>query len=387
MNQRIQSIDALRGLAMIFMALDHTRDFFSNFAFSPTDLSHTTVLLFLIRWITHFCAPIFVFLIGTSMYIRHIRGNTPAQLAWFLFTRGLWMIVVEFTIVNLAWTFNPSFSSFAIQIIAVIGCGMIVLSALVFLPMPFIFIVGAVLVAGHNLLDGKESVLLGDWAWIHLPTPQIVLPGLPHITIAVFYSLIPWIGVPALGYVFGYLFSLGKQQRFHWMLIIGCTCISLFIILRAFNIYGDPIPWSVQKNLLFTILSFINCNKYPPSLLYFLMTLGPSIILLGILEQYNNALIRFLVVFGKVPFFYYVIHLYIIHSLIILFAYIKYGQASWLYHTNVFSTSQQAITAHGFGIQVTILVWISVVIILYPLCYWYGKFKAKHKDNVLLTYL
>ena len=383
-KERVTSIDALRGIVMLVMALDHARDFFSNFSGNLADFNQAGVALFLTRWITHFCAPVFIFLIGTGMAIAIGRGKSKSEIALFLLTRGLWMLFLELTIISFAWTFDPTiFTHPLCLVIWAIGWAMIVLAGLIFLPKPFIFIIGLIIVAGHNLLDGNEQALLGSLSWMHVQTLNVTLFGSSVVHFNILYPIIPLIGVPALGYVFGSVFFLSVKQREQWLWGVGFACIILFLILRTINIYGDPSGWSYQNDVVFTILSFINCTKYPASLSYLLMTLGPAILLMIWLERHNNVITRFFIVFGKVPFFYYILHLYLLRLLAILFSYLYYGQVEWV--RVVLSTTLTS--ALGYPLPVVFLAWIVAVAMLYPLCRWYGAFKARHKDNIWLSYL
>lgn len=387
MKERISSIDALRGIVMILMALDHARDFFSNFGFDPTNMDHTTLAMFFTRWITHFCMPVFIFLIGTSMAIVIGRGKNKSSTAFFLITRGLWMIIIDLTIISFAWKFNIDPYPIC-QALWAIGWGMIVLAGLIFLPKPLIFMIGFVIVAGHNALDGHEQAWLGQAAWLHVPTHQMLF-HIPRVEFFLFYPLIPWVGVSALGYVFGSVFFLEKKQREHWLWGIGLVCIFIFIALRAINGYGEITPWSYQSTTIMTLLSFINCTKYPPSLCFLLMTLGPCLLLLILLERRDNAITQFLIVYGKVPFFYYIVHLYLLHILAIIFAYLYFGHAEWLMGTpgSMRMIAESLSPTPGYSLPVVLFVWIVTVGMLYPLCRWYGAFKARHKNNMWLSYL
>src|SRR5829696_8085621 len=299
-GRRIDSIDLLRGIVMVIMMLDHTRDFIHNAAlqFDPTDLSRTNIALFLTRWITHFCAPVFVFLAGTGAYLQLARGKSKAELSRFLITRGLWLIFLELTVVKLGVFFNPDirFLGF-LQLIWVIGVSMIVLAALIYLPKSVIAALGLLMIALHNLLDsihvvgwrgpGSPTPGLGEKLWILLHQAFYAFPlvGDNSPVIAVIYPLIPWVGVMAVGYAFGALYQLDAQRRRRLLLSIGGAATALFIILRAINVYGDPSPWSQQKNVVYTALSFLATSKYPPSLLFLLMTLGPAIAALALFEK------------------------------------------------------------------------------------------------------
>jgi uncharacterized membrane protein len=400
---RIESIDLLRGVVMVLMALDHTRDFFGSGTFfsEPTDLSTTTPLLFLTRWITHFCAPVFVFLAGTSAFLYGTRRESIKEVSWFLFTRGIWLIIVEVVINRFGWTFDITFSTITLQVLWAIGASMVFLSALVFLPRLLIFSIGIVLVFGHNLLDfagsffgqGYSDSFVQEWTtvarfiWSVLHQPNYVVLG-PDFGINIAYPLIPWIGVMALGYVFGTLYhkvyDAGKRKsRLLWM---GIGATSLFLLLRAFNLYGDPSPWSTQKSSIFSIMSFANTTKYPPSLLFLLMTLGPSFLFLYWTENVKNRVTDSLIIIGRVPFFFYVIHIYVIHLLALLG--LVYAGRSW---TEYILTSKSfmagTLADFGFSLVVVYLIWLLVVALLFPICKWYNDYKTNHREKWWLGYL
>jgi uncharacterized membrane protein len=394
---RLDSMDFLRGLVMVIMALDHVRDYFHIDArfFDPTDLTRTTPLLFFTRWITHFCAPTFIFLAGTGAYLWAARGRTKAELSRFLMSRGLWLIVVELTLVNVAWTYNFTWSFIGLQVIWVIGWSMIVLAAMVWLPLRVVATIGIVMIAGHNLLDGihphpllaaasgaggtvnpfGKGALTGvvspdatpwDWLWsfLHVFNPPIA------------YPLIPWVGVMAAGYAFGPIMKRPSDERRRACLRLGFALTAAFVVVRWINVYGDPSPWSPQANPVYTVLSFLNTSKYPPSLLYLLMTLGPAIALLGLMDRASGPVVRFFVVFGRVPFLYYVAHLYLIHGLTLVAAAVT-GQAD---------PSQLRVFAlfypktFGFSLGAVYAIWVGVVLALYPLCWWFARLKASRRD-------
>jgi uncharacterized membrane protein len=391
----IDSIDLLRGIVMVIMMLDHTRDFVHNAAlqFDPTDLSRTNVALFFTRWVTHFCAPVFVFLAGTSVYLQLARGKSKAELSRFLVTRGLWLIFLELTIVKLGVFFNPDirFLGF-LQVIWVIGISMIVLAMLIYLPKSVIAALGLLMIALHNLLDpirvegwhgpGSATPPVSEKLWILLHQAFYAFPVLGDKTpvIAVIYPLIPWVGVMAVGYAFGALYQLDAQRRRRLLLIIGGAATALFIVIRAINIYGDPREWSQQKNLLFTVLSFVNTTKYPPSLLFLLMTLGPAILALALFEARTDggSIRRFFVTFGRVPLFFYILQWFTAHGISILL-HLAFGKpASWLWQSPInFGQPQPGI---GFNLGVVYLVWIAGVLLLYPLCKWFAGVKQRRRD-------
>lgn len=387
---RLESIDLLRGIVMIIMALDHTRDYFHNsaFLFNPEDLTQTNPVLFFTRWITHFCAPVFVFLAGTSAYLYGAKRTTK-ELSIFLFTRGLWLVFVELFVLILIKTFNPSFHFIHVQVIWVIGISMIVLSALIFSKWSFILLTGIVLIAAHNLLDGVHvpgnNGLSLLWSLLHEPGRFTFGP----FTVSVLYPLLPWIGTMALGYCAGTLFARGfdPAKRKKILLWLGSGAIFLFIILRSGNVYGEAAHWSAQKNTVFTILSFLNVTKYPPSLLYILMTLGPALIVLALTERPLNALTEKISVFGRVPMFYYLSHFLLIHLLAVIGAVILGYQWSDMILAGRVNAEPQ-LKGYGFDLPVVYAVWASVILVLYPLCKWFDRYKRTHLPrNKWLSYL
>lgn len=363
---RIESIDLLRGLVMALMALDHTRDFFGGSGVNPRDVAEPA--LFLTRWITHFCAPTFIFLSGLSAYL-YARGRTAAELSRFLFVRGLWLILVEFTIVRLGWTFDLGFfHEGTAGVIWAIGASMVVLSALVYLPRWAIAAVALAMIAGHNLLDGVSAEDLGaaSPAWHVLHQPGVVHLG-NRVSVYVLYPLVPWIGVMAAGYLLGPVMQLEESARRRLLLGLGAALTIGFVLLRATNLYGDPAPWTVQETGLSTVLSFLNCEKYPPSLLYLMMTLGPALMLLASFDHTHGALARWLVTFGQVPFFYYVVHLYLIHALAV---------ATGMAMTGVLTSNPKI----GLSLAGVYLVWLLVLVLLYPICRWFAGLKQRRTE-------
>ena len=362
-DARIVSVDILRGLVMVVMALDHTRDFFGNGAFNPRDVSEPA--LFLTRWITHLCAPSFVFLAGLSAFL-YGRGRSIAETSRFLFTRGLWLILIEFTIVRIAWSFDLAFGgTLAGGVIWVIGASMVALAALVWLPRWAILAGALAMIAGHNLLDGLRPEGFGGaaplWHVLHQRGSIHLTEG---VRFYVLYPLIPWVGVMAAGYALGPMMALGADERKRVLLKLGTAITIGFVLLRATNLYGDPAPWKVQETWLATLLSFLNCEKYPPSLLFLMMTLGPALMLLGAFEQARGMFARFLAVFGEVPFFCYVVHLYLIHGLAV---------ATGFAMTGALACNPEV----GLSLAGIYIVWLIVIVLLYPVCRWFAELKQR----------
>jgi len=361
---RIVSVDVLRGLVMAIMALDHTRDFFSDTGFNPRDV--TEPALFLTRWVSHMCAPAFIFLAGLSAFLYGL-GRTTGDLSRFLFTRGLWLILIDFTLIKFGWRLEFDLFRMTGGIIFVIGLSMITLAALVWLPRWAIAGLTFAIIAGHNLLDGirAEELAGAPWAWHLLHEPGRIYLG-DGALLYVLYPLIPWIGVMAAGYLLGPVMQLEARPR-RWVLFqLGAAITLGFIVLRATNLYGDPAPWMVQGTWLGTLLSFLNCEKYPPSLLYLMMTLGPALLLLASFEHAKGSFARFLSIVGRVPFFYYVVHIYLIHLLAVATAFAMTGD---------FVRSPEI----GIRLGGVYLVWLLVLVLLYPVCRWFAEVKSSRE--------
>ncbi len=377
---------------MIIMALDHVRDFFNEGTLyvDPANMETTTPILFFTRWITHFCAPTFVFLAGTAafMYGQKVRNKT--QLSRFLLTRGLWLIFVEVVIINFAWTFDISFSFAFLQVIWAIGCCMIFLSGIIWLPVWLGIGVSFLMVFGHNLLDGftMEGMSAGAIAWYILHQFSFLVLNDGQRLLFFAYPLVPWIGVMALGYYMGNWFKSDypAEQRVKNLVRWGLGLCALFLVFRIFNIYGDPNPWETQRSAIYTFLDFWNTSKYPPSLLFLCMTLGPTLLLLAWVDNKSFSRSNPMIVFGKVPFFYYVIHFYFIH----LFAFFLYGVNGHPVSDMILSATS-FMDGHlgemGFPLWVTYLIWMGLVVFLYFPCRWYANLKARRKDLVILSYL
>jgi uncharacterized membrane protein len=372
---RIDSIDLLRGLVMVLMALDHTRDFFAANGFNPRDVGEPA--LFLTRWITHFCAPTFIFLAGISAFLYGAQGRSPRELSRFLFTRGFWLVLIEFTAVRLGWTFSLAPDRFVLQVIFAIGASMMVLAALVHLPRWAIAGIALAMIAGHNMLDGIKADAFGAAAplWNVLHQPGFLQLG-SGVNVFALYPLIPWIGVMAAGFAFGPVFTLGRAARRRWLWGVGAALTAGFVLLRATNLYGDPAPWVVHESLLATALSFIDCEKYPPSLLYLAMTIGPALLLLAAIEGARGRLASFITTFGRVPFFYYIAHLFLIHALAVLFAWATNVDMAWLF--GAFPPTKPA--GYGLDLPGIYAVWLAVILALYPLCRWFAGIKRRRSE-------
>jgi len=376
-KKRVVSVDVLRGLVMILMALDHTRDYFTNLRFQPEDLTRATPALFMTRWVTHFCAPSFFLLAGVSACLAMSAGRSRSEMSRFLLTRGLWLVVLELTVSAFGWNFKLGFPVILLVIWA-LGWSMVVLSALIFLPRKVIAALALLAIFGHNLVDGIRPEFLGVlaplWHVLHVPgliTPQIIVA----------YPLIPWAAVMALGFVLGGIFEWDAARRRKLLLRAGFAAIAGFIVLRYFNVYGNPFPWSPQRTAALTVASFLNLLKYPPSLLYLLMTIGPALIALALFENARGPFARVVSVYGRVPLFYYLLHLYVIHTLAAIFALWQGGSAGFL------SLDVQSFPAwYGTSLPGVYLAWVLVVAIMYVPCAWFAGLKARRKDR-WLSYL
>ena len=391
-RQRVDSIDLLRGLVMVIMMLDHTRDYFSaeQFQFDPTDLSRTSIALFLTRWITHYCAPVFFFLAGTGAYLRGARGATPKDMSWFLASRGVWLIVLELTIIRALITFDllPR-GTYIGQTIWALGWSMIVLAGLVHLPLRVTGAIGVLMILVHNAFDGipvaqcvpGQPVCSGrDMLLRVLHVPGPIALGADGPMFLALYPLIPWIGVMASGYVFGRLYTMDAADRRRILVRLGGAVVVLFVVLRATNLYGDASKWSVQpRGVAFTALSFLNLSKYPPSLLYLCMTLGPAILLLAYLEherrgRLGTALVRF----GRVPMLFYVLQWVFAHG-VAFAAFAAAGRPTeplFIFHNN----PPEVLARAGFPLPVVYMFWIAGVFALYPICRWYSEVKRRRND-------
>jgi uncharacterized membrane protein len=406
-KRRIDSIDLLRGIVMVVMMLDHTRDYLHSaaFQFDPTDLTRTNVALFFSRWITHYCAPIFVFLAGTGAYLQFARGKSKKDLSRFLITRGLWLIVLEFTLVRLGASFSVDYHFFGMmQVIWVIGVSMIVLAALIHLPLRVVAGFGVAMIVFHNLLDrfqvqgwrGPESAVPSYGAklfiLLHQPFEAFPVAGWPSPVAFVLYPLIPWLGVMAAGYAFGSIFQWDARRRRPTLLTIGSAMTLIFIVVRAINLYGDPLPWSRQSTIVFTALSFLNTSKYPPSLEFLLMTLGPALLALAWFESsqtlsgsrasdprsFLNRMRNFFVTFGHVPLFFYLLQWPTAHLIAVIVHAVAGKPWRWLFGALI--GVEPPPPGVGFNLAVVYICWMVGVVLLYPLCKWFAAVKARRRD-------
>jgi uncharacterized membrane protein len=388
--RRLETIDLMRGLVMVLMALDHTRDFFSVALYSPTDLGKTSAELFLTRWVTHLCAPTFVFLTGASAYLSTIRRNlSQRQLAGYLTSRGLWLVVLELTLVRFGWLFNLNYHVQFGQVIWALGWSMVGLSGLIFLPRWVIAGFAIVTIAGHNALDFLRPDDFGSFAWLwtilHVPGRIELSPG---YSFYVDYPLIPWLGLMAAGYSFGPVFLRSLLSRRALLFRFGIGFFGLFLLLRLSNIYGDPEPWQTQQNPLFTVFAILNCEKYPPSLSYLLMTLSTMMLLLTLFEWFNLTLVReALLIFGRVPLFFYLIHLPLIHGIALAVTYFRGLPIDWLLGRGSHTFPTIPAPEYGFDLPMVYGIWMVILLLLYPLCKGFARYKLHHPERWWLSYI
>lgn len=383
---RIESIDLLKGVVMVIMALDHVRDYFhySAFMFDPANPTQSTLPIFFTRWVTHFCAPAFSFLAGLSAFMVGKR-KTQNELSAFLLKRGIWLVFIELTIVGFAWYFDFQFRTFGLLVIWSLGISMIVLAALIHLPRTYILIFSLLLICCHNFFDNVHFSGNVLWSVIH---EQVFYKLSENTKLLIGYPIVPWIAVMALGYYFGAFYdkSFEGKKRKNVFNIIGVIAITVFIVLRLTNLYGDPKPFKQFDTLSQNIISFLNPSKYPPSLLYLLMTLGATFLFLANTEKLKGRIVNFFCTFGRVPFFYYILHLYLIHIMAMIFAQVS----GWGWQKFILSTwvgREPNMKGYGFSLWVVYVVWIGTILLLYPLCKRFDKYKQTHKEKWWLSYL
>jgi uncharacterized membrane protein len=383
LRPRIASIDVLRGAVMIIMALDHARDFFHITAMTadPLDPSSTSIPLFFTRWITHFCAPLFVFLSGTSAYISR-QNKTQEAASWFLVKRGVWLILVELALITFLLTFNPFYNVLILQVIWVIGCSMILLGIISRVSYWLVAAIGLLLVITHNITDylvlPQQGLAAVSWKILFTAFGTMLPVGNNHF-ILVLYALLPWTGLMCCGYVMGKLYAVGfpARKRQEILVLTGFLLIAVFIVLRFINGYGDPSHWKIQDTRVKTILSFLNVSKYPPSFLYMCITIGPGMLALAILEKMKGWFIQFLSVYGQVPFFYYVLHFFIIHTVCVVLFYATGHNSSQIADPNIPFLFRPL--NFGFRLPIVYIIWISVVLSLYYPCKWFRNYKILHR--------
>lgn len=371
-KSRVPSVDALRGLVMIVMALDHTRDYFSAAKFQPEDLARTTAALFFTRWVTHICAPVFMFTAGLGAFLWLRRGRTVGELSQFLWKRGLWLVILELTVLRFAMTFSLFSGTVLLTVLWALGWSMVALGFLVRIPIRPLAALSVAVIVLHNLADPIQASQFGGaaWLWNILHRQGVFRVG--GATVLAAYPLVPWIFVMAAGFCFGLIVS----ERRRLILRIGVGLTLAFLLIRAIDIYGDPSRWSTEIPGM-TVLSFLRCTKYPPSLDFLLMTLGPALLLLAGLDRLAWSRTNPLMVFGRVPLFYFLVHIFVIHLLTIPFALLRYGHAGFLLSPQ---PSMGDPADYGYPLWVVYAIWIGVVAMLYPLCLWFARLKERRGD-------
>jgi uncharacterized membrane protein len=386
--RRVDAVDVLRGLVMVLMVLDHTRDYFGDASIDPTNLSQVTPALFMTRWITHFCAPVFAFLAGTGAFLAGSSGRSRASLAAFLASRGLWLIFLELTVVRLGLFFDPVNAPVILTVLWSIGASFVVLAGLVFLPSRLVAALGLVLIATYGQLRGVSpgagtSAALQAVSALFLRPGFVPLPG--GVNVLVGYPLLPWLGIVALGYGFGEVIRLEPARRQRVMWITGAAMTAAFVILRASGIYGEPRPWTAQATPLLTGLSFINCTKQPPSPLFVLMTLGPAIAVLGVFDRrgIRGPVGRAVMTLGRVPLFYFLLQWYVIHPLAVLAGLVRGFPVAWMFTPAALGPPPEG---WAMGLPGIYAAWAVVLAVMYIPCRWFAGVKARHPGG-WLSYL
>jgi uncharacterized membrane protein len=391
-KSRVESVDLIRGAVMILMAIDHVR------VFSGVPAGGPNPAVFFTRWVTHFCAPAFIFLAGASIFFYSRKKSDVSR---FLLMRGVWLIFLELTFLRVAWTFNFDFRHYEMAgVIWVIGCSMILMAGLVKLPTAMVGSIGVLIIAAHNLMDARMSQLLdgmdtnrlsglssGLWKIFYVGFfAGPIQFGADGPNLIVLYSILPWIGVMAAGYGFGRILIMEPARRRRLCLAIGLSAIALFLVLRGFNLYGDPRPWHAASQMqngrapMPAFLSFLNTTKYPASLDFLLMTLGPIITLIPVLEGLHGGLVRRITVFGRVPFFYYMLHIPLIHALALLVSKIRLGAVSpWLFANHPMGNPEPP-PGYIWSLPLLYLVWGIAIVLLYFACRWFAELKATRSD-------
>jgi uncharacterized membrane protein len=383
---RIETIDFLKGLAMVIMALDHVRDYFhfSAFLFDPADPTQSTLPIFLTRWITHFCAPAFSLLAGISAYMVGKR-KTKRELSAYLLKRGIWLIFIEVTVIAFSWFFDIHFGAILLGVIWSLGVSMIFLAGLIYLPRLVILLFSLLLIVGHNLLDNIHFPTSMFWSMLH-EFNMFKLGDRSQLLIG--YPVIPWIAVMALGYYFGAFYektfdSTKRKKLFNW---IGVTALLAFVVFRYTNLYGDAKPFVHYGTIAQDMISFLNPSKYPPSLLYLLMTLGAAFVFLANTEKLKGKIVNFFCTFGRVPFFYYILHLYLIHLVALVVAqFTGYGWEKMILPTWI--SYAPGLKGYGFSLPIVYIIWACLIFALYPICKKYDTYKQSHKEKWWLSYL
>lgn len=371
---RIDAIDMLRGLVIVLMVLDHVRDFFHRTAFTadPLGMESGDPALFMTRWVTHLCAPTFVFLAGVSVFLQRANGKSRVDLTRFLLTRGAWLILLELTIVQIGFNFA---AGIFLQVIWAIGAAMVIMAALVWLPRWAVLGLGVAIVAGHPLLAPVNPSDLGVLA----PLWNAMFEFGPGLGGFVAYPVVPWLGVMLLGYGLGGLFQQPEPMRTRSVLMLAGGLLALFVVVRGINDYGDPRPWATQAEPLWTALSFVNVSKYPPSPDYVLATLGVSLALLPLLARLGGAAADVLLTFGRTPLFTYVLHVFIAHGLALAVG-AAMGVPPSAFFNMLGDPGRLIAAGWGFGLGGVYVAWLATLALLYPLSRWFEGVKRRRRD-------
>ena len=389
-DYRVASIDFVRGLAMVFMALDHTRDFICNIPFEPENIDQTWPFYFLVRWVTHFCAPAFFLLAGVGAYL-YGRRHSAADLERFLLSRGVWLVALEFTVIGFAWTFHPGWGMFGV--ICCLGLSMILLAGFVRLPRYVVMAIALLTIATHDLFDSLKPADFHSFQWLLFVLHRTGRAHIGEISLFVLFPFIPWCAVTLLGYAMGPVFESNSASSRRTLLWTGTGALVLFAVLRATNAYGNPSgliahstpgDWHPLPTLSKTIILFFDVEKYPPSLQYLLMTLGPILILLAIGgAKFWACFGRVMETYGRVPLFFYILHLYLIHLAAGLLGYLTYQPVAWLFHGGFFLNYPPDGQPYGHGLGVVCAMWAGAIVVLYWPCAWFAGVKRKHPDTLL----
>lgn len=389
-SRRVASIDIVRGLVMVLMALDHVRDFICNIPFEPEDIEHTWGFYFLVRWVTHLCAPAFFLLAGAGAYL-YSRRHSPGDVQKFLTSRGLWLVVLEFTVIGFAWTFHLGWGMFGV--ICCLGLSMVLLAAFVRLPRAVVMAVALIVIATHDLLDGLKPADFHAGQWLFMMLHSRGGAHLGGTTVFVLFPLIPWCAVTLLGFAMGPLLKGDSSSSRRGLLWTGFGSLALFALLRVTNLYGNPSAanahstpgaWHLMPTLSKSVILFFDVEKYPPSLDYLLMTLGVVFILLAVAASGVSGWFgRILEIYGRVPLFYYILHLYVIHLAAILLGYLSHQPVEWLFHGGFFLNYPPDGQPYGYGLAVVCAMWIGVVALLYFPCKWFAGVKQRHPGSWL----
>ncbi len=374
LRQRLGSIDIVRGFVMVVMALDHVRDYVINARFQPEDLSRASAALFATRWITHFCAPTFFLLAGVGIGLLHHRRPT-GEVSRYLVTRGLWLLVLELVITPVGWQFGFQLIPAFALVLWALGWSMIAMALLVHLPAPVLLALSLITVFGHNLLDSIRPESLGSFAgiWHALHVPGFVIPNVLFVA----YPLIPWVAVMCLGYLLSRVYQWEPGRRRQFLIRTGLAATVLFLVLRVANGYGNPVPWSPQRTAALTVASLLNVQKYPPSLDFLLMTLGPALVALALTERAGGRMARWLSVYGRVPLFFYVVHIFVAHAAAVVVSLIQSGELRRIKVITDFGSQPEW---YGLPLPGVYLVWVLVVVALYHPCRWFARLKETRTD-------